>query len=104
MSLRAGLSVRTEDYVSTKDATAVLLPTTLLIDPKRSQRAENLEQKPPLAAEYAFVTDRYEGLIAVDVITLGNGNPDDNFFKRGPGFNPGGILNGADGGTITGTY
>lgn len=91
-------------YVSTKYATAVLLPTTMLIDPQRRQRAENLEQKPPLAAEYAFVTDKYEGLIAVDVITLGNGNPEDNFFKRGPGFNPGGILNGAVGGTIAGNY
>ena len=91
-------------YVSTKYATAVLLPTTLLIDPQRSQRAENLEQKPPLAAEYAFVTDKYEGLIAVDVITLGNGNPRDNFFKRGPGFNPAGILDGALGGTIAGNY
>jgi len=91
-------------YVSTKYATSVLLPTTMLIDPRRSQRPENLEQKPPLAAEFAFITDKYEGLIAVDVITLGNGNPDDNFFKRGPGFNPGGILDGAIGGTIAGNY
>src|SRR5262249_61313477 len=31
-------------YVSTRDATAVLLPTTLLIDPTRSPRPEDQEQ------------------------------------------------------------
>jgi len=91
-------------YVSTRDATAVLLPTTLLIDPTRSQRPENLEQKVPLEAAYAFVTDRYEGLVAVNVGTLGDGNPDNNFFERGPGFNPSGMLDGAIGGTIAGNY
>ncbi len=91
-------------YVSTKDATSVLLPTTLLIDPTRSQRPENLEQKVPLEAAYAYVTDRQEGLIPVNVGTLGDGNPDNNFFDRGPGFNPGGALNGAIGGTIAGNY
>jgi hypothetical protein len=91
-------------YVSTRDATAVLLPTTLLIDPTRGQRPENLEQKVPLEAAYAFVTDRYEGLIAVNVGTLGDGNPDNNFFDRGPSFNPNGVLDGAMGGTIAGNY
>ena len=91
-------------YVSTRYATNVLLPTTMLIDPRRSQRPENLEQKVPREAEYAYVTDKFEGLIPVDVITLGNGNPDDNFFHRGAGFNPGGILDGAIGGTIAGNY
>jgi hypothetical protein len=91
-------------YVSTRDATAVLLPTTLLIDPTRGQRPENLEQKVPLEAAYAFVTDRYEGLIAVNVGTLGDGNPDNNFFYRGPSFNPNGVLDGAMGGTIAGNY
>jgi hypothetical protein len=91
-------------YVSTRDATAVLLPTTLLIDPTRSRRPENLEQKVPMEAAYAFVTDRYEGLVAVNVGTLGDGNPDNNFFERGPGFNPSGMLDGAIGGTIAGNY
>jgi hypothetical protein len=91
-------------YVSTRYATNVLLPTTMLVDPKRSQRPENLEQKVPLEAEYAYVTDKFEGLVAVDVITLGNGNPDDNFFHRGAGFNPGGVLDGAIGGAIAGNY
>jgi len=91
-------------YVSTRDATAVLLPTTLLIDPTRSHRPENLEQPVPLEAAYAFVTDRYEGLVPVNVGTLGDGNPDNNFFERGPGFNPGGALDGATGGAIAGNY
>jgi hypothetical protein len=91
-------------YVSTRYATNVLLPTTMLLDPRRSHRPENLEQKVPLEAEYAYVTDKFEGLVPVDVITLGNGNPDDNFFHRSAGFNPGGVLDGAIGGTIAGNY
>ncbi|HXW82958.1 MAG TPA: hypothetical protein VEJ86_00995, partial [Candidatus Binataceae bacterium] len=91
-------------YISSKWATSVLLPTTLLVDPQRLHHAINLEQKVPLAAEYAFVTDKYEGLIPVDVITLGDGNPDNNFFRRGAGFNPNNVLNGAIGGTIAGNY
>jgi len=51
-----------------------------------------------------FVTDKYEGLITVNIITLGNGNPADNFFHRGATFNPGGILNGAVNIAMAGKY
>ncbi len=91
-------------YVKTRYATAVALPSTLLIDPTRLTRPENQEQKIPPMYAYAFVTDKYEGLITVNVITLGNGNPEDNFFKRGATFNPGGILNGAVNLAIAGKY
>ncbi len=37
---------------------------------------------------YVFVTDKYEGLITVNIATLGDGNPDNNFFKRGATYNP----------------
>jgi len=41
------------------------------------------------------VTDKYEGLITVNIATLGDGNPDNNFFTRGATYNPEGVLNGA---------
>jgi len=91
-------------YVKTKFATAVALPSTLLIDPSRVQRPENLEQKVAPFYAYAFVSDRYEGLVTVDVGTLGDGNPDNNFLHRGATFNPEGILNGAVNLTLAGNY
>ncbi len=91
-------------YVKTKFATAVALPSTLLLDPARIQRKENLEQKVPMMYAYVFVTDKYEGLITVNIATLGDGNPENNFFKRGATFNPNGLLDGAVNITIVGNY
>jgi hypothetical protein len=53
---------------------------------------------------YAYVTDRYEGLIVVDVETLADGDPDNNFLKRATTFNPNGALDGARDITIGGLY
>jgi hypothetical protein len=53
---------------------------------------------------YAYVTDLYEGLIVVDVETLSDGDPDNNFLVRNATFNPEGILNGATHITIAGHY
>ena len=50
------------------------------------------------------MTDNYEGLIVVDVETLTDGDPDNNFFERGTTFNPEGLLNGAINITIGGNY
>lgn len=91
-------------YVKTKYATAVALPSTLLIDPARRRRPENLEQKVSMLYAYVFVTDKYEGLITVNIATLGDGNPDNNFLKRGATFNPGGALNGAVNIVTAGNY
>jgi len=44
---------------------------------------------------YAAVTDAEEGLILVDVETLGNFEPRDNFFERALTWNPEGLLDGA---------
>ncbi len=50
---------------------------------------------------YAFITDSVEGLIVTDVDTLNDGEPRNNFFKRGvfkqggTAWNPGGALTGA---------
>ena len=95
-------------YVKTKFATAVASPSTLALDPLRTQIAENEEQK--IAPLYAFlyVTDKYEGLIVVGngakgVGTLLDGNPRNNVLHRELTFNPNGVLNGARRITIAGT-
>jgi len=84
-------------YVRTKYATSVTLPSTLGIDPLRSQQPENQEQ--PVSPIYAwvFVTDREEGLVMATVGTLLDGNPDNNFFDKEKiiRFNPDGKLSGA---------
>jgi len=96
-------------YLKTKFATAVATPSTLALDPLRTQIAENEEQS--IAPLYAFlyVTDKYEGLIVVGdpkkgVGTLLDGDPRNNFLKRAVTFNPEGKLNGAHRITIAGTF
>ena len=98
----------------TKYATDVATPTTLAVDPTRTQFAQNQEQPINLLYGFLYVTDKYEGLIVIGnsnlkskapgVSTLLNGNPEDNFLKRAVTFNPGGILNGARRIAIAGTY
>lgn len=101
-------------YVRTKYATAVASPTTLGVDPTRTQRPENQEQKIPLVYAFLYVTDKYEGLVVVGnrldspnragVATLLDGDPDNNFLERAATFNPDGILNGAVNITVAGNY
>ncbi len=101
-------------YVPTKYAMAVATPTTLGVDPLRTQRPENEEQKINLLYGFLYVADREEGLIVVGdpnlkgkspgVGTLLDGNPTNNFLKRAVTFNPNGELKGARRITIAGTY
>ena len=101
-------------FVKTRYATAVATPTTLAVDPLRTQNPENEEQKIHLMYGFLYVTDKYEGLIVVGnpdlkgknpgVGTLLDGNPQNNFIGRAATFNPGGVLNGARRITIAGTY
>lgn len=92
-------------YVATTNATAVALPTTMPIDTRRVHRPENQEQWPihPLYS-YAYITDAKEGLILVDVMTLSDGDPRNNFLRRALTFNPGGALDGAVNLTVAGNY
>jgi hypothetical protein len=53
---------------------------------------------------YAYVADKYEGLILVGVATMIDGNPVNNFLRRDLTFNPNGVLNGARNVTVVGTY
>jgi hypothetical protein len=107
-------------------ATAVALPTTMPVDPARRYRSagmqvdprqplppeqnlpkefqENQEQRMHEIYRYAFVTDKAEGLIVVNVDTLADRDPKNNFLRRAVTFNPNGQLNGAVNLTIAGTY
>ena len=91
-------------FVRTSYATAVAAPTTTAPDPTRTHRKENREQPVHPLYGYLYVTDRDEGLILVPAGTLLDGNPLNNFLGRELTFNPDGILGGARGITIVGTY
>jgi len=91
-------------YVSSKFATAVALPTNMPIAPYRKSLPENEEQPWHPIYHYAFVADRYEGLILVNVDTLSDRDPDNNFLKRALTFNPEHVLDGAENLAIAGNY
>ncbi len=101
-----------DTHVKTKFATAVALPTNLSISMARPFIPENREQNYPYAGRdqnlhesyrYAYISDRFEGLVLVDIDCLTDGDPDNNFCKRALTFNPDGALNGAEHLTVAGT-
>ncbi len=101
-----------DTHVKTRFATAVALPTNMSIAMARPWIPENREQNYPYRGRdqnlhesyrYAYVSDRYEGLILVDVDCLTDGDPDNNFTTRAVTFNPGGQLDGAEHLTVAGT-
>jgi hypothetical protein len=86
--------------VDTRHATCVALPTTQPIRPERNREIlrthpENLEQPMHPIYSYAAVTDAEEGLVLVDVETLGDFEPRNNFLRRALTWNPDGLLDGA---------
>lgn len=111
-------------HIKTKYATAVGLPTTMPVDPTRCYRVERggkpFELSEPLPKEpcrpengeqrlhelyrYVYVTDKYEGLVVVNVDTLADRDPKNNFLQRAATFNPDGVLNGANNIQIAGNY
>ena len=101
-------------YVKTKNATAIASPSTLAVDPLRNHIPENEEQAAALVYGFLYVTDAEEGLIVIGepdlnskspgVLTLLDGDPTNNFLKRGATFNPDGVLTGARRITIAGNY
>lgn len=82
-------------WVHTKFATSVALPATLALDPARTRLPENEEQPIHPLYAYVYVTDREEGLVIVNIATLVDGNPENNFFKKDVAFNPDAKLTGA---------
>ena len=118
-------------YVPTRYATSVCSPSTMALDPTRQRFASNEEGKitelgdpkkvlirdrgiHPMYA-YLYVTDRDEGLVVIGnsagnrltgpgVVTLIDGNPENNFLDRVLTYNPGGLLKGARRMTFYGHY
>jgi hypothetical protein len=91
-------------YVKTRNAVAVATPTTLGVDPVRTQRPANEEQKIHPMYGYLYVADTEEGLILVGAATLLDGNPANNFLTRAVTFNPNGVLSGARRIVLAGHY
>jgi hypothetical protein len=88
-----------DTHIASRNATCVVLPTTQPIAPSRNQGdlilKTNQEQKLHPIYHYAFVTDAEEGLIAVNVDTLADGEPRNNFLSRALTWDGGGVLKGA---------
>ena len=85
--------------IKSKNATCVALPTNQLVRPElnRLPRSTGANQEQPMHAiySYAAITDSEEGLILVNVETLGDFEPRNNFFERAVTWNPDGVLDGA---------
>ena len=67
-------------------------------------RQDNLEQPMHAIYNYAVISDAQEGLILVDVNTLQDGDPRNNFLRRVLTFDGGGVLKGARHVTLGGYY
>jgi hypothetical protein len=97
-----------DTHVASRNATCVALPTNQPINPQRNQgdlmRKVNEEQPFHPIYHYAVVADAQEGLILVDVDTLADGEPRNNFLERALTWNPGGVLDGATHVTLGGRY
>ncbi len=94
-----------DTHVASRNATCVVLPTNQPIAPARNtaaMRAMNQEQAFHPIYNYALVTDSEEGLILVDVNTLNDREPRNNFLRRAVTWNPNGILKGARHATLAG--
>ncbi|HEY0325491.1 MAG TPA: hypothetical protein VGC46_05870, partial [Allosphingosinicella sp.] len=119
--------------VPSRNATCMALATNQPIDPQRNDRMaqtvraepdpanpgqmrtvslleENQEQRFHPIYNYAVVTDAEEGLILVDVRTMADGEPRNNFLERtrfangATAWNENGVLAGARHITLAGTY
>jgi len=101
-----------DTHIRSKNATCMALPTNQPMAPSRMYGSEasrkfmqEVNQEQPIHAlySYAFITDAVEGLIVVNVDTLSDGEPRNNFLKRALTWNPDGVLTGARHITIAGT-
>jgi hypothetical protein len=85
-----------DTHVATENATSFVIPSSSqTIAPSRKQLPENMENPLHEIYHYAFVADAVEGLIVINVDTLNDGDPTNNFIKRALTWNEGGILTGA---------
>jgi len=92
-----------DTHVSSENATSFALPTDMPVAPFRKQLPENLETPLHAIYHYAFITDSEEGLIVVNVDTLADAEPRNNFLERALTWNEGGVLTGAQFITLAGS-
>ncbi|MGQ0659482.1 hypothetical protein [Sphingosinicella sp.] len=107
--------------VSSRNATCVALPTNQPIRPDRNDAMantarpqpdgstvslleENQEQRFHAIYNYAVVTDSEEGMYLVNVNTMADGEPRNNFLRRAVTWNENGVLAGARHVTLAGHY
>ncbi len=100
--------------VDTKDATGVAVGSPAPLDLSRNGPGMSEDQRKWLATNeegpiapvfgYAFISDRAEGLIVVDITTLSDGINTNNHLKRAATYNPEGKLTGARFIQIVGNY
>lgn len=97
-----------DTQVEMANASCVVLPTNQPIDPARNtgdlMRKVNLEQPFHPLYNYAYVTDTEEGLILVELSTLMDGEPRNNFLKRALTWDADGALRGAKHMVLGGYY
>ena len=96
-----------DTHVASKNATCMALPTNQPIAPLRNTQAmRDMNQEQPFLPiySYAVITDSVEGLILVNVDTLADGEPRNNFLKRAVTWNEGGVLKGARHITLAGRW
>ncbi len=93
-----------DTHVATKNATAFALPTGMTVAPEKKQLPENLEQPMHPIYHYAAIADAEEGLILVNVDTLQDRDPENNFLERALTWNEGGVLSGARAITLAGHW
>lgn len=92
-----------DTHVASKNARSFALPTNMPVAPFRKQLPENMETPMHAIYHYAAIVDSEEGLILVNVDTLQDGDPLNNFLERALTWNPEGILNGAQYITLSGS-
>ena len=91
-------------HVKTPDATGIAVGSPAPLDPKRQQLPVNEETPVAPLFGYAFISDRQDGLVTVDITTLTDQVPTNNHLSRGATFNPNGALTGATAITVAGNY
>ncbi len=88
-----------DTHIATQNATCVVLPSNQPIQPSRNtgqlMRVTNQEQPFHPLYNYALITDSVEGLILVNIDTLMDGEPRNNYFKRALTWNENDVLKGA---------
>jgi outer membrane protein OmpA-like peptidoglycan-associated protein len=81
--------------VKSPDATSIYLPSSLPMALGRRTLSQNHEAPIHEIFRYALGTDRKDGLLLIDVNTLTDQDPEDNYLLARVHFNPDGRLSGA---------